>query len=130
MAFTFGLIEEDARAIGSGSDSTQVELYVTATGPVSYSAGGEAIVVARDFGLSAIKHFSCEELDNGTTLRKLTYDRTNTKLRAWLMAAVTEGTSGTGTQVIWVEQTAADDLHTYTYRMRIVGTRKTVSTLA
>ena len=116
MAFTFGLIEEDARAIGSGADSTQVELYVTATGPASYTTGGEAIVVARDFGLSAIKHFSAEvNAASATDVVNIIYDRTNTKLVA-LDEAGTEITSTT-------------NLSARTFRFRVIGTRKTVSTL-
>lgn len=116
MAFTFLTNEADARATGSGSDSTQVELFVTATGPASYTTGGEAFVVARDLGLSAIKFFSCEKNSaSATDVIEIIYDRTATKLIALDEA---------GTQIA-----NATDLSGRTFRFRIIGTRKDVSTL-
>ena len=115
MAFTFALVEEDARAIGSGSTSTQVELYVTATGPASYTTGGEAIVVA-DLGLSAIKHFSAEvNAASATNVVNIIFDRTAVKL-----VALDEA----GTQIA-----NTTDLSARTFRFRIIGTRATISTL-
>ena len=115
MAFTFALVEEDARAIGSGATSTQVELYVTATGPASYTTGGEAIVVA-DLGLSAIKHFSAEvNAASATDVVNIIFDRTAVKL-----VALDEA----GTQIA-----NTTDLSARTFRFRIIGTRATISTL-
>ena len=130
MAFTFSTTPSyDNQMLASGSGADEIGIYTTLTGPASYTTGGESFVVARDLGLSAIKHFDCELNDNGTNVRWLTYDRTNTKIRAWKEQDVTETDSGTETSTVResIEEANGTNLSTITYRVRILGTRKNFS---
>jgi hypothetical protein len=115
MAFTFSTSPSyDNQMPASGSGADEIGIYTTLTGPASYTTGGESFVVARDFGVSAIKHFSCEvNAASATDVIVLVYDRTNTKLIA-LDEAGTQISNGT-------------DLSARTFRVRILGTRKNFS---
>jgi hypothetical protein len=73
------------------------------TGPSSYATGGEAL----DFGLGTVEVVLAELPSNGTDLRAVRWDYTNSKLKWFDWAGA--------------EIAAATDLSTYSARLEVIG---------
>lgn len=72
------------------------------TGPV-YATGGEAL----DFGLGTVEVVLCDHATNGTDLRIVNWDYTNSKLKWFDLAGA--------------EIANATDLSTYSCRVEVIG---------
>lgn len=113
--FVWSNKSEISRPTASGASGNEVEFTVQAAGPTSYTTGGETFtqaVIKTQLGIDSITYFACEvNAASATDVVVLVYDRTGNKLIALDEA---------GTQI-----SSSTDLSARTFRMRIVGVRRT-----
>jgi len=109
MAFTVTSVELDQPFASQSRNADLQRGHATATGPASYTTGGEAVTIA-DYGVADFVVLNFEAFSTGAAEYALSYDRTNALIQAW-----TDYPGGT-------EVTSTTDLSALTFRMSFLAT--------